>query len=676
MATVAPTGEKGTVDPTSASVRIPGLPSWSMLGPSEVEHVPALMWPTSLQTYRAVLTDAQVAALIHAIWLPTQRYRVELDPNGMDPAAVQLLADDLDIPIRGLDRVSGGRRRDHFNLRRHIERALSGLVFGHAVFEIVGRIDNIGRWRMQDLAPRPAWTIDQWLTDQAGRLQAVTVPAVSGGQVNLTQNRLVVYTWQGEPGDPRGQSILRPLYRPWVMKDRGMRLDLVTHERNAMGIPVGWTAEGETPADAERMLALLSGVAAGEDTALVLQPGQDFRLRGVEGATSRVLDSVKFANEEMARALLGMVIQLGQTETGSRALGDTFTDLLGMFHQAVIGWVCDTLTEQIAEPWVTFNNADPEAPAPRVVWTEAEDAEPDEPTAAPAATLPPATAAGRRRVKLAARPAVAAAASMLPERELRRAPYEQELAAQTDFAALDLELQTSQSAIAAALLQIREDLAEFAVDAIASMDAIDNATLAATLAPMLVEHGLTLDRETLVGLIEAAAAAGAAQVATEVTRQGADAPTPELTYLEAAEVEAAGLVTRVAQQLAESAGTAARVAVPAAAGPVEIAAAAETQMGALTTALVDRAAGGVAARAQLAGRTAAIEVAPYREIYASELLDANTCGPCRDIDGTQYDSLEDAKRDYPAGGFLGCEGQEACRGTLVAIYDTEQEAAR
>jgi hypothetical protein len=28
------------------------------------------------------------------------------------------------------------------------------------------------------------------------------------------------------------------------------------------------------------------------------------------------------------------------------------------------------------------------------------------------------------------------------------------------------------------------------------------------------------------------------------------------------------------------------------------------------------------------------------------------------------------------GGFLGCEGMERCRGTLVAIFDTEQAAVR
>lgn len=73
------------------------------------------------------------------------------------------------------------------------------------------------------------------------------------------------------------------------------------------------------------------------------------------------------------------------------------------------------------------------------------------------------------------------------------------------------------------------------------------------------------------------------------------------------------------------------------------------------------------------GRTNVAKAAPEpREVYASELLDRNTCGPCGEIDGRTYVNLEAALVDYPgAGGYVECEGGARCRGTLVLVWDTE-----
>lgn len=71
---------------------------------------------------------------------------------------------------------------------------------------------------------------------------------------------------------------------------------------------------------------------------------------------------------------------------------------------------------------------------------------------------------------------------------------------------------------------------------------------------------------------------------------------------------------------------------------------------------------------------AATELPTPAELYASELLDGNTCQPCSRIDGREYASLEEARADYPAGaGYVSCAGGERCRGTLVIVWSTEAE---
>lgn len=63
-----------------------------------------------------------------------------------------------------------------------------------------------------------------------------------------------------------------------------------------------------------------------------------------------------------------------------------------------------------------------------------------------------------------------------------------------------------------------------------------------------------------------------------------------------------------------------------------------------------------------------------QEIYASELLDQNTCDPCYHVDGKTYPSLEAMRIDYPAGIFVECLGGMACRGTPVIVWSTEVQS--
>lgn len=679
----APLGELGAVDPNLATQvtvgRGLGLPGWAQLAPSDLEHVPALIWPEASRTYRRMVNDPQIAALLQAIWLPAQRYHFALDPNGMDETAAQLLADDLDLPLQGQDRVSPGRRRDAFNFRRHLSRALSALVYGHGVFEIVGRLDDQGRWRLTDLAPRPSWTLDAWLVDKAGRLEAIEQQHVIP-PIRMDADRLVVYSWQGEPGDPRGQSLLRPLYGPWVINDRLCRLDVVAHERNSMGIPIGFLPEGATPAERDDLLEILAGMAAGEQSAVVLPYGADARIRGVEGATSGVLESMRYNDERMARALLGMVMQLGQTQTGSRALGGTFMDLLAMFHDNVVTWVCDTLTEQVAEAWVTFNQGT-DAPAARVV------AEPDTPSAPPAPTAPAVSSvaqpdtmpvqAGAVRDRHRHVSAQADVSTVnLPGRQLRRQPYDHEIAAATDFATLEREFLSIRDQVARHLLDMRAHFTSVAVTHVAGLDSVDPSTLAETLGEALASSRQDVELGGLVALLVAAVRHGEQQIADEAMAQGVTHHPDPVDYEDRALGEAGQLADRVAQQVKDTTVGTARVAAAPGSDGRGVSGRVLDALDKLSTAQVDQAAAGATSRAQLAGRASAIDQAPTRAVYASELLDSNTCGPCTAVDGTEYPSVEEAQRDYPMGGFLGCEGMERCRGTLVAIFDTEQAAVR
>jgi HK97 family phage portal protein len=80
-------------------------------------------------------------------------------------------------------------------------------------------------------------------------------------------------------------------------------------------------------------------------------------------------------------------------------------------------------------------------------------------------------------------------------------------------------------------------------------------------------------------------------------------------------------------------------------------------------------------QAQHTGRTATMRrtetsrSAPTVAYYGQEQNDKNTCRYCREIDGRWLgNTLDDALRDYPAGGYIRCEGGPRCRGMVAAVY--------
>ena len=79
--------------------------------------------------------------------------------------------------------------------------------------------------------------------------------------------------------------------------------------------------------------------------------------------------------------------------------------------------------------------------------------------------------------------------------------------------------------------------------------------------------------------------------------------------------------------------------------------------------------GGALHRAQNAGRVATLAAAPKARYFSSERLDLNTCPPCKEIDGTEFEDLDAVRAVYGAGGYQHCEGGIRCRGTVVASWE-------
>lgn len=683
----------------------------------EGEHIAELTWPNSIATYNLMRTDAQVKALLQAMTAPVRRYRWLIDPNGARPEIVKALSADLGLDVRGEDPEPRGRSQGSFSHDKHLFHALLALVFGYAYFEQVGTIID-GQWRLRKLAYRPAETIQQIQVAGDGGLVAIqqNIAEVGKPAPLIPVDRLVAFIWEQEGGNWVGTSMLRPLYKHWIVKDRLLRVDAVKHERNGLGVPTIEAPPNASPQQMVEFNRLAQSYKAGESSGGALPNGARLRLVGTEGSLPDTLASIRYHDEQMARALLLMFIQLGQTQTGSRALGESFVDFFALAQETLANWYASVMTEHVLEDWVTWNYGEDEQ-APLLTWERNEDPElsvadlkalvdagaivvdeelrstlreryglpeedleepepqPSAPEAAPASPPGPplperpqeqqgveATSAHARRVRRVKAASGTEALVSLPPRALRRQPYEHEVTAAVDYAALDAQWVHATDA----LLREYQTFTQSQRDALLEQIVQANGSLAKLSAISAEPVGTEAVHASMVRL----ANSSAQQALQEAAKQGRVVAPPNLEKVEAALLQRAEATTALlARSISEAA---ARKAIQLTAPTVPSEAVAQgvaAHLASMSEAYLRDQFGGALTAAQNDGRKATMREAEPSRIYASELLDGNTCENCIDIDGTEYDSVDEAEADYPTGGYSDCLGGPRCRGTLVAVYD-------
>jgi len=358
--------------PTVAIGYTQQVPSYSWYQ-DVAETTPELQWPQSVEVFDAMRrTDSQCASVLRAVTLPVRRTPWRIDPNGARAEVVEHVANDLSLPIVGSNPKPPPRTRDRFSWLEHLRLALLMLPMGHSFFEQEYRIDPDGRRaHLRKLSWRPPRTIERINVARDGGLVSITQYSTldnSGPQKPIPVKQLVAYVHEREGGNWLGSSILRSAYKNWLLKDRLLRVQAQTIERNGMGIPLYTAQEGASPDDMAKGLAMATAWRAGEAAGSAVPFGANLVLRGVEGDLPDADPVVRYHDEAIARAVLAHFLNLG-TQTGSWALGTTFADFFTLSLQTLAQQIADVATQHIIEDLVDLNWGESE-PAPKLTFDE------------------------------------------------------------------------------------------------------------------------------------------------------------------------------------------------------------------------------------------------------------------------------------------------------------------
>jgi hypothetical protein len=496
--------------------------------------------------------------------------------------------------------------------------------------------------------------------------------------------------------------MLRELYKHWLMKDTLLRVDTIKHERNGVGTPIIEAMPGASRPQMQALGQLASAFKAGETAGGAIPAGTKLRLMGTEGSLPDTIASIKYHDERMAASWLMMFMQLGTTQTGSRALGAEMIDYFALAQESIALWFAGIFSDHLIEDWCDWNYGEDE-PAPSLEFHRNEDnnlavtdlvalvqcgavslddslkqelrerydlpdINPDDPTPLQPAPTPPTTTAGHPKVaQPKARTTQANNPLPMPERNLRRLPNEHEIRAAMDLAKYDDHFQKAVDAVMTEWPAIKAEQVGALKAKIAKTK--DPVKLSKVQAP-------ALGHELLQQHMGTAIVNGIKQAEAEAKAQGVKPAKVTATKLEErAATHAEAVANLLADSISQSAGA---KAIRLAEGNTKAQTAKLTAeyLDSLKDTFVRDLVGGAIQMATNVGRFEVFaQTTPNNPatFYASEILDGGTCDACAAIDGEPYQTLDDGTADYPTGGYSDCEGGARCRGTLIAIYEDEAE---
>lgn len=179
----------------------------------------------------------------------------------------------------------------------------------------------------------------------------------------------------------------------------------------------------------------------------------------------------------------------------------------------------------------------------------------------------------------------------------------------------------------------------------------------------------------ILAAMTAYAQTAAAQAAIELRAPNAPTPAPVMPSSQHLQQVADVTAALLASELALAAGREALRLSGTGASPRQVADDVTRYLQSLSPASLTAHLSGAMSAAQNAARLATFTApaAPRSLLTATEVHDKNTCGPCGEIDGTEFGYSDDpaavaaAHAAYPVGGYVGCQGKDRCRGTLHAV---------
>jgi len=299
-------------------------------------------------------SDTACASLEGLLSLPIREADWWIEPGDF-PDEADMIARNL-----GTDGYSGTMTMAWDDLLRE---ALLSPLYGFGVHEKVFEEQDGGWLGWRKFAERDRRTIGRWLFDETGGLAGLVQRGYSPGESTYktvefdSMDKLIVWTWRREAGDPEGLGMLRQAYKAFRYKEAFEEFAAIRIERQACGIPTAVGPEqGYSDETMNEILDLLGRLRTGEQTGLVAPAGWVFDMLTLGPADVPFESHLEREHQYILQSGAAGFVGLGQGgDTGAWALSRDLSSIFMLMLNAVADWLCNYFNRYAISQIMRYN---------------------------------------------------------------------------------------------------------------------------------------------------------------------------------------------------------------------------------------------------------------------------------------------------------------------------------
>lgn len=214
---------------------------------------------------------------------------------------------------------------------------------------------------LRKLASRPAETITKIDYDDNGGPVKLTQLAIGANgkatEVPIPIERLVIFVFDQDSGDLRGNPILRTAYRHWFYKDKLYSIDGIQKERHGIGVPDVELQPGYTNADQTAAINLARNLRTNEHAYIVRNTKMKVSFAKIEGQLVDALRSAEHHDDMIMKNIMLQFLNMGMGESGGggRATGATAMDMFLKSMRFIANYICDQINYYVIPQMVAYN---------------------------------------------------------------------------------------------------------------------------------------------------------------------------------------------------------------------------------------------------------------------------------------------------------------------------------
>lgn len=304
---------------------------------------------------------------INQVWRDEQRVDIVEEMRRTD-ATVKAGLMAMKAPILATDFMVEGENDEHveyveqalFQMRNRswkafLREALTNLDFGYSVFEMIFELDG-GNPVMVDLEPRIQNSIQSFPMINGERYVEQLIINDESEDVDkptlIPASKVLLLTNDKEGDDVTGQSILRPAYKAYKIKDVLDRVSSISAERYGVGVPVVRMPDQFSEDDRNEAIAMVQSLKSNERSYIVL-PGSGYQLEILTPQGNpqgqMIMDLIKHHDRQILQSMVANFLDLGSGATGSFALSKDQSSFFKQVIEDKIAYLEEEINRQVIE---------------------------------------------------------------------------------------------------------------------------------------------------------------------------------------------------------------------------------------------------------------------------------------------------------------------------------------